>query len=262
MVEKLALQVDSFQEAFEILSRSYNFNEMTKNFIRLLKVNFFLVDIYLFYKSSSFSEWERIGIDNQTDSHDLSFLEESNRQRISYYENHKYNAAVILPLSDSSCLGILLGQKLDRTVFSDFDKITLQILLQVFNSAHKSFLNQKKEKELIFDLNEKVFPPKVDPDKVINCPFRIESSFEHFNKSYQFVLSEKETRNGTTSFNELDELLLSAVCRQVQVVIENEYLQLQNLEKERMEKELNVAASIQQRILPKELQAIEGYEIA
>jgi sigma-B regulation protein RsbU (phosphoserine phosphatase) len=318
MVEKLALQVDSFQEAFEILSRSYNFNEMTKNFIRLLKANFFLVDIYLFYKSSSFSEWERIGIDNQTDSHDLSFLEESKRQRISYYENHKYNAAVILPLSDSSCLGILLGQKLDGTVFSDFDKITLQILLQVFNSAHKSFLNQKKEKELIFDLNEKVFqlnnlidtgielsryekrnvlfelalervssltnsssalirivnkdngnsvrqyvfPPKVDPDKVVNCPFRIESSFEHFNKSYQFVLSEKETRNGTTSFNELDELLLFAVCRQVRVVIENEYLQLQNLEKERMEKELDVAASIQQRILPKELPAIEGYEIA
>jgi len=147
MVEKLALQVDSFQEAFEILSRSYNFNEMTKNFIRLLKANFFLVDIYLFYKSSSFSEWERIGIDKQTDSHDVSFLEESSRQRISYYENHKYNAAVILPLSDSSCLGILLGQKLDRTVFSDFDKITLQILLQVFNSAHKSFLNQKKEKD-------------------------------------------------------------------------------------------------------------------
>jgi serine phosphatase RsbU (regulator of sigma subunit) len=318
MVEKLALQVDSFQEAFEILSKSYNFDEMTKNFVRLLKANFFLIDINLFYKSSSYSEWERIGIENKTDEPDLNLLAETGQQKISYYENQKYNAAVILPLSDSSFLGLLLGQKLDGSLFSDFDKITLQILLQVFDSAHKSFLNQKKEKELIFDLNEKVFqlnnlidtgielskydkrnilfelalervssltnassslirivnkdngnsvkqfifPPMVAPDSIINCPFKIESSFEQYNKSYQFILSEKETRNGTTSFNELDKLLLSAVCRQVQVVIENEYLQQQNLEKERIEKELNVAAAIQQRILPKELPVIEGYEIA
>src|SRR5690606_39493292 len=76
------------------------------------------------------------------------------------------------------------------------------------------------------------------------------------------TLFRSETRSGTNSFNYLDEMLLSAVCRQVQVVIENEYLQQQNLEKEKMEKELNLAAAIQQKILPKELPSIEGYEIA
>ncbi len=50
--------------------------------------------------------------------------------------------------------------------------------------------------------------------------------------------------------------------RQVSASIENEFLHQQALDKERIEQELNVAASIQQRIIPKELSKIEGYDIA
>ncbi len=35
---------------------------------------------------------------------------------------------------------------------------------------------------------------------------------------YNFILSEKETRHGTTAFNELDQMLLDAIARQVQAV--------------------------------------------
>ena len=71
-------------------------------------------------------------------------------------EIKKYDVSISLPLADKSSLGILIGQKLDKSGFTDLDKITLQILLQVFDSAYKSFLNHKKEKALIFELNEKV----------------------------------------------------------------------------------------------------------
>ena len=254
---------------------------------------------------------------NASDS-DLAFLDQNSSVTVRYYEGEKYNATVVLPLFDNSYLGILFGSKLDKSGFNDFDKITLQILLQVFSSAHKSFIDQKNEKKLIFELNEKVlqlnnlidtgielsryenqnflfdlalgrvitltnassaviligdknsasiekhfaFPVNIQPDMVLSSLHKIESSFDFNNKTYRFVLSEKETRKGATSFNDLDEMLLRAVTRQVNASLENEYLLSQSLQKERIEKELALAASIQQKIIPEKLPKIPGYELA
>ena len=58
IVEKLALQVDSFQEGFEILSESKSINEMAKQFAVLLRGNFLVTDVNLFYKKVSDSAWQ------------------------------------------------------------------------------------------------------------------------------------------------------------------------------------------------------------
>ncbi len=76
------------------------------------------------------------------------------------------------------------------------------------------------------------------------------------------MLSEKETREGSENFNDLDRILLDAVTRQVAASIENEFWHNESLEKERYRKELNVAASIQQQIIPDKLPKIPGYDIA
>jgi len=317
LVEKLSLQAESFQEGFEILTKASSIKELTSNFAHLLKGNFIIKDLCIFHKTSKNSEWKNAVLNNNFNTSDLSFLTNSSNLNITYYEKEKFTASIVLPLSDSSFLGILLGQKLDGTEFNDFDKITLQILLQVFNSAHKSFLNQKKEKELIFGLNEKIFqlnhlidagielsrfekrnilfelalerissltnstsalikienkqdesgqyflfPAGIDRESIFNSKFKIQTSFEHRGRIYNFVLSGKETRKGLTSFNELDKSLFEAVTRQVSAAIENEFLHQQSIEKELIQKEINIAASIQQRIIPKELSKIEGYEIA
>ena len=107
-----------------------------------------------------------------------------------------------------------------------------------------------------------VFPAGVDPNKILTSRFKMESSFEHNDRIYNFVLSEKETRHNTTSFNELDKMLLDAIARQVQVSIENQFLNDQAIEKEKMEQELIVAASIQQKILPESLPKINSYDLA
>jgi len=316
LVEKLSLQVGSFQEGFEILCKSFSFEEMVKNFLHLMRGNFIVSEIYAYHKKRSDSEWEIVASKKTIDPSDLSYFKELNKISLQYFENQKFDASIILPLSDLSVLGILIGPKLDKSEFSDMDKITLQILLQVFDSAHKSFLNQKKEKALIFGLNEKVlqlnnlidtvievsrydkrdvlfelaleriapltnassallqisskdkiensytFPPGVNINKILGSEFKLESSFNFNNLSYRFTLAEKETRKGVTKFNELDKMLLDAVARQVQASIENQYLNSQAIEKEKMEKELSVAASIQQRILPEALPKIEGYDLA
>lgn len=316
LVEKLSLQVESFQEGFEILCKSFSFTEMVKNFLHLMRGNFIITDISAYHKKQYDSEWNVIASNKNSDPSDTSFLNDSKSISVQYFEKEKYDVSILFPLSDGSFLGVLIGPKMDRSGFTDFDKITLQILLQVFDSAHKTFLNQKKEKELIFELNEKVvqlnnlidtvievsrydnrdilfelaleriasltnassallqiikkdkieqhysFPQKTRIKEILDSGFRLESSFDYNNLSYHFTLAEKETRGGVTNFNELDKLLLDAIARQVQASIENQYLNSQAIEKEKMERELNVAASIQQRILPTELPKIEGYDLA
>ncbi len=156
LVEKLSLQSESFQEGFELLTRSNSFEELTKNFRHILRGNFITTNIHLFHKPTTDSAWNRITSDGNASDPDAAILDQNSSVTVRYYEGGQYTAAVVLPLFDNSYLGILFGSKLDKSGFNDFDKITLQILLQVFSSAHKSFIDQKNEKKLIFELNEKV----------------------------------------------------------------------------------------------------------
>jgi sigma-B regulation protein RsbU (phosphoserine phosphatase) len=318
LVEKLSLQAGSFQEGFETLTKSTSFEELLKNFRHLLRGYFIITDIHLFHKTTDRTKWKSILSEDNSKNVDFTLFEMDDQTPVKFFTDKEFNAAIVLALQDSSFLGILIGKKLDNSDFNDFDKITLQILLQVFSSAYRIFINQKTEKQLIFELNEKIlqlnnlidtgielsrydnqnllfeialgriatltnaasavaiitksgtdevenqitFPKGISFDEIFSNPYRIESSFEFNGKTYRFVLSEKETRKGTTSFNELDELLLNAISRQVNASIENRFLYVQSLEKEKIEKELDLAASIQQKIIPKELPKIEGYQLA
>jgi serine phosphatase RsbU (regulator of sigma subunit) len=316
LVEKLALQVESFQEGFEVLSKSFSLVEMVKNFLHIIRGNFIITEVYAFHKIKNIPNWNNISLQKIPDESYLTYLHDSNTPSIEYFENQKIEIVILLPLVDQSYLGILIGPKLDKSHFTELDKITLQILIQVFDSAHKAFINQKKEKSLIFGLNEKVvqlnnlidtvieasrydkrsvlfelsleritsltnassallqiskedkieqhysFPRNIDINKILNSKFKLESSFTYNNLSYHYTLAEKETRHGVTNFNDLDKLLLDAIARQVEASIENQFLNSQAIEKEKMEQELNVAASIQQRILPTALPKIEGYDLA
>ncbi len=65
------------------------------------------------------------------------------------------------------------------------------------------------------------------------------------------MVCDKETRDGGfAEFTEDDEQFLSAIATQAAIAIDNARLHKESLEKERIEKELEVAAAIQQRLLP------------
>ena len=138
LVEKLSLQSESFQEGFETLTKSGSLEELLKNFRHLLRGNFITTNIYLFHKADKDSKWNSAQSQEKFSDDDLSLLSLNNQVPVKYFEKEKYNAVVVLPLADFSCLGILFGNKLDGSGLNDFDKITLQILLQIFSSAHKS----------------------------------------------------------------------------------------------------------------------------
>jgi serine phosphatase RsbU (regulator of sigma subunit) len=316
LVEKLSLQAESFQEGFEILLKSSSPNEMIEKYLHILRGNFIVSKVTAYVKENKNADWKAVPGNKELDPADLHFISSDLKFNINYLTNQKYSVSILIPLMDQSYLGILIGPKMDKSEFNDLDKITLQILIQVFDAAYRSFLNQKRVKGLIFDLNEKVvqlnslidtvieasrfdkrdvlfdlaleraasltnassallqikkddkvvsqyfFPSHFNLKEAFETEFKIDSSFEFDKHKYQFALFEKETRNGAVTFNDLDKLLLDAIARQVQVSIENEFLNEQSIEKEKMEKELSVAASIQQRILPEKLPTIEGYDLA
>ena len=60
LVEKLSLQAESFQEGFEILSKSISLVEMIENFLHLLRGNFIISEIYAYQKKQIDSDWNII----------------------------------------------------------------------------------------------------------------------------------------------------------------------------------------------------------
>jgi sigma-B regulation protein RsbU (phosphoserine phosphatase) len=315
IVDKLALQVDSFQEGFEILSRSKSVGEIGKQFATLLRGNFLVSDIDIFHKIKSNDEWKLIYGNDTSRAESFENIDED-KLHISYNDNSDNSVCIVKPLIDNSILGVTIGAKLDKTEFSEFDKISLQIFIQLLDNAYQSFLTQKKEKNLIFELNQRVlqlnnlidtgidltkfenrntllelsisraavltdashglvqvskedkiideavFPPGLESSTVAESENKINASFNYQELEYNFLLANKESRSGAGSFTDLDRILLDAISRQVNAAIENDFLLQESLIKERIEQELNVAASIQQRVIPRELPKIPGYDVA
>jgi serine phosphatase RsbU (regulator of sigma subunit) len=114
---------------------------------------------------------------------------------------------------------------------------------------------------------EKLVEEHYFPDRILlgGKPRKGQVIRAHFNfagKSYRFELHEKESRSGVQPFEETDQLLLDALSRQVHASFENRFLHQQALEKERIERDIAVAAAIQKRILPTSLPIVKGYDIA
>ncbi len=74
--------------------------------------------------------------------------------------------------------------------------------------------------------------------------------------------ADRETRDGIGAFEANELRLLSLFANQVGIALENARLHRDALEKQAMERELELAATIQRDILPKSIPTIEGIEIA
>ncbi|MDX1383418.1 MAG: SpoIIE family protein phosphatase, partial [Thermoanaerobaculia bacterium] len=76
------------------------------------------------------------------------------------------------------------------------------------------------------------------------------------------AIADKESREGVGPFAESDRRTLGLFANQAAIALENAYLHRQALEKERLEREMELAAEIQGRLLPKGTPEIEGCEVA
>jgi sigma-B regulation protein RsbU (phosphoserine phosphatase) len=76
-----------------------------------------------------------------------------------------------------------------------------------------------------------------------------------------FMLIDKEGRDGKDSFNEGDKKLLAAFANQAAIAIENSRLYLVSLEKERMQRDIELAAEIQRELIPDRFPEYRGLDI-
>ncbi|MCB1055411.1 MAG: SpoIIE family protein phosphatase, partial [Acidobacteria bacterium] len=76
------------------------------------------------------------------------------------------------------------------------------------------------------------------------------------------LVGDKESRVGVGPFSDLDQRTLGLFARQAGIALENAHLHRQALEKERLEREMQLASDIQRQILPAALPRLAGWELA
>jgi serine phosphatase RsbU (regulator of sigma subunit) len=106
------------------------------------------------------------------------------------------------------------------------------------------------------------FPEGTRLPRTIPAHQRIRASFTFLGQTHTFELACKESRQGVVPFEETDRLLLESLTRQVHAARESHYLHAQEIERQKIERDITVAASIQQRILPKSLPVIPEYDLS
>ena len=75
------------------------------------------------------------------------------------------------------------------------------------------------------------------------------------------IVADKESRHGVGPFAVADRRSLSLFANQAAIALETAHLHQQALEKERLEREMELAADIQRRLLPTVFPRMEGFEL-
>jgi sigma-B regulation protein RsbU (phosphoserine phosphatase) len=314
LIDKLQIEVSSYQESFQLLSKARNLKELAKSFFHTISGNLMVTKVNIYFKPKQDDDWQPLFI--KDDTFDIEACINLKKDKINYLNDIRTCLILTLVMVDGSSFALMLGKKLDKKAYDEFDQITIQRLGILLDNAYQVFLNKKKEKELVFSLNHRVlqlnslvdtgieisrlgqgndilelalnrvisltnaskgilivteknrvlnkiyFPTKFKERSLERNGNLIESRFKFDRKKYSLKLFDKESRRGIISFDETDQLLLDSFARQVNVTLENHFLHEEALEKQRIEQDVSVAATIQQRIIPENLPEIEGYDIA
>ena len=153
-LEKLQIEVASYQESFQLLSKAHNLKELAKSFFHTVSGNLMVSKINIYYQPGSGKEWQPLHI--KAGNFNISEYSNHEKDRIFHTNDSQTSLFVQLSMVDGSLFAILLGNKLSNKPYDDFDKITVQRLSLLLDNAYQVYLNKKKEKELIFSLNQRV----------------------------------------------------------------------------------------------------------
>jgi len=158
LIDRLSLQGDAFQESFNVLSKSKNLEELAKKFFHVLRGNLLVVNIAIFFKPKDKTNWQKLfsKVNGAAEIPFQTLLESESEFNISFIDLPEYKVLINHPLIDKTAFGIFLGTKLDKSPYSEFDKIALQFFLHQLDSAYQFIISRKKEKKLIFSLNHRV----------------------------------------------------------------------------------------------------------
>jgi len=157
LIERLSLQSAAFQESFNMLSRSKNNKELAERFFQIVRGNLLILNAAFFFKQKNDDDWMLLFAQSKDSAAEaLPVFNQITDFCIADIQHPEYKVCIHHALSDNSSIGILLGHKLDKSDYSAFDKIVLQLFLQQLDSAYQFIKARQKEKQLIFNLNNRV----------------------------------------------------------------------------------------------------------
>ena len=156
IIDKLSLQVRDLQENFNSLANSKSMNILGKQFCRMLSGTLLTTNVNLLKKEKKGGKWKEIYFSKSDCVSSTKHLSENDFLDMKFLDKGKILVAVTVPLVDGTYFGILIGKKLDKQTYSEFDKIALQMFILLLDHAYQSFINQKREKELNFQLNHRI----------------------------------------------------------------------------------------------------------
>jgi serine phosphatase RsbU (regulator of sigma subunit) len=316
LAERLAVQIDALPEGFSLLSRSGSTREMARRLFQILRGSLTTLDGHVFLRPTG-GAWEHLHGGTPAPESLLPEAPPLTGCAVEDPDHPPYRLRGIQLLPDGALAVVILGRKLSpRSPYTDPDRLTFRIYLQLFASAYQAFLGRRKEKDLGFHLQHRLlqltslidtgmdlarpqpeeelytralerataltnaargsirtgsgsvlrrflsFPPGTTLRRGLPESHRISASFTFGGRRAVFELQEKESRAGTVPFEETDRVLLDALARQVHAALEVRHLHAQEVEKQRIERDMTVAGAIQKRILPETLPAIPGYDLA
>ncbi len=122
----------------------------------------------------------------------------------------------------------------------------------------KDFLGAIKDKSVEEIESPEEIIEKLKGKRLLIVPLRFESKLLGF----LCVCDKEERHGGVSDFSAADERLLSAFANLASVALENTRLQREAIEKERLAREMELAAEIQKELLPESVPKIEGYSAA
>jgi len=156
IVEKLQLQNGALQQSFRILSRSNNLEIFAKNFYNVLHEKLQVENAVILFKYKGSIDWQVLFSKRKLHSDYQHILLPANEFSISTINHSEFKVFINYPLADSAAFGILLGEKLDKSKYNNFDRVLLQFILHQLDNAYHFYIARTKEKQLTFSLNHRV----------------------------------------------------------------------------------------------------------
>ena len=155
LVERLSSQISQLQDGFEKLAKASTLKDMARLFTGILQKSLPEVSASIFHLESAKRGWEKVFGEGREDS--LATITPTAKDSFSFHhlDGEGRHLGVIQPLADKSFLGVTLART-SHDGYTDLDKISVHLCVQLFANAYQPFLQRRNEKELVFSLNHRV----------------------------------------------------------------------------------------------------------
>jgi len=214
--DKLTFQIKSLQEGFNILAVSENMADFGRNFSHILRGSLLVSDVNLYFLADPQSQWQSVYIHNPESEKFTGLLRAGQDVVFDSPSGSPFGIAVTLPLAGKGHLGLLVGRKFDKTEFSELDKITLQMFIQMLDNAYQAYMQNRNEKQLNFSLNHRVLQLNSLIDTGIDLS-KIQDSPELLSLALERAVSLTNASMGIIEVKKNEDIILSAGFPDIEV---------------------------------------------